>query len=116
MNDREKRFPSDVAVRVFLGNRQYRAFSINVSASGACLTGLEGLEPGAEISIRFLHLCIHAHVAWSSDLATGVKFREVLSQKDLHRLVGAETDGVEDESMATDVENEGETEQRSACR
>jgi hypothetical protein len=78
IQDREARLPSDVAVRVFIGDEQYRAFSLNVSANGACLTGTGRLQVGEQVIIRYLHLSIRARVAWSSDLATGVQFLEPL--------------------------------------
>ncbi len=86
MQDRDQRFPSDVAVRVFVGERQFRAFSINVSANGACLTGLGKIEAGADVVVRYLHLSLHGRVAWSSELATGVQFRKPLAPIDLDKL------------------------------
>ena len=80
------RYPSDVAVRVFLDTDQCRAFALNVSESGACLTGLGRMAEGTRVTIRFLHLCIQARIAWSSDVATGVAFSRPLAPADLERF------------------------------
>ena len=86
MQNDDGRYPSDVAVRVFSDTDQYRAYSLNVSECGACLTGMGRIAEGTPVTIRFLHLCIQARIAWSSDVATGVEFSLPIAPADLERL------------------------------
>lgn len=95
---REQRFPSDVAVRLFLDKEQYRAYSLNVSANGACLSGMGRLLEGTQVTIRYRHLCIKGRIAWSTHLATGVQFIEPLARADLQKLRGTEIEAADERS------------------
>ena len=88
MEQREQRHPTDMAIRVFHEDQAYRAGTVNLSASGACFTGIESLPIGAELVIRCAHLCIPAHVAWSTQQGTGVQFDKPLTPSDLRTLRG----------------------------
>ena len=89
MHEREERFSTDMAIRVFHGEDGHRAHSVNVSIGGACLIGVGGLPEDAEVTIRYLHLCIRAEVAWSSAEETGVRFTIPLTPSQLQELRGS---------------------------
>ncbi len=86
MHDRELRHSVDTAIRVFLDDATFRAEGVNVSAGGACLQGMSRLPAGTQVTIRYLHLCLRARVAWSSDALTGVRFLQRLPTADLRTL------------------------------
>ena len=93
MQNREHRFPSNMAVRIYLDNEAYRAHVANVSAGGARLIGAEQLPVGAQLTIQCRHLCIRARVAWSRDVETGVEFLMPLGPEDRRTLMSAASSG-----------------------
>ena len=86
MRDREKRLPTDAAIRVFHEAQAYRADAVNISANGASLIGVGRLPRAAKVTICYLHLCIRAEVAWSTAEQTGVRFAAPLTSSQLKAL------------------------------
>jgi hypothetical protein len=86
MLEREKRLPTDRAVRVFYKDEGHRADAVNVSAGGACLSGVGGLPVDATVTISYLHLYIRAEVALSGHCLTGVRFIKPLGPEQLEAL------------------------------
>jgi hypothetical protein len=78
-----------VAIRVFYGDKSYRANVSNVSTGGARLTGVGHLPAEAQLTLLYLHLCVRARVAWSDDTDTGVRFLAPLDPEDLQILQDA---------------------------
>lgn len=86
MFSREKRSFSDMAVRVFHNDEGHRADAVNVSAGGACLSGVGGLPVDAKVTISYLHIYIRSEVTWSSHCFTGVRFIKPLAPEQLQAL------------------------------
>lgn len=86
MRDREKRLPTDTAIRVFHEAQAYRAGAVNISANGAALIGVGGLPRAAKVTILYLHLCIRAEVVWSRAHKTGVRFEAPLTSSEIKAL------------------------------
>ena len=89
MQHRDERLPADVAIRVFHGDRSYRATVANVSTGGARLSGVGGLPAEAQVTLLYLHLCVRARVAWSEEDDTGVRFLAPLDPAELQVLQDA---------------------------
>ena len=86
MRDREKRLPTNAAIRVFHEAQAYRADAVNISANGASLIGVGRLPRAAQVTILYLHLCIRAEVAWSTTQTTGVRFSAPLTSAEIKAL------------------------------
>lgn len=90
MRYRPQRFPADIEVRVERNDEVQRAQLINVSSTGAKLTGLPPLPPETRVTICHLHLRFPAQVLWSKERLTGVRFVTPLSSGDLNLLRGVD--------------------------
>ncbi len=83
MRKRELRHEADAAVRVWRGDKAYRATAVNLSAGGVTLAGMEPLPLNSWITVSLLQRNIRARVAWVLGDEMGVSFLSRLSAAQL---------------------------------
>ena len=86
MQSRSARLPSDNELRVMHADEVFRVSLVNISTTGARLDHLGDLAQDAPVTLRHLQMRVPAHVAWSNDKETGVRFETPLSTADLDTL------------------------------
>lgn len=88
MRYREMRIPCDTEIVVTLGDEVRRARFVNISPSGARLTGLGQVPEGAVVTLRHLGRSWIARVAWCRDGQVGLRFPVSLSDGEIGFLRG----------------------------
>ncbi len=89
MRQREKRSPTEAAIRLWHNNQCHRAIALNISTGGARLDGVAPLPVNAWVTVQYLHLNIRAQVAWTEPGVIGVRFATPLTIEQARALQGA---------------------------
>ncbi|MFN4098780.1 MAG: PilZ domain-containing protein [Pararhodobacter sp.] len=89
-NYREYRYPCDLGVLVRSTGGNHKAALINVSASGARLSRIEGAQAGQVLRLEFSSGAepVQAVVRWARDGMAGLRFQRPLSRDQVTRLRG----------------------------
>lgn len=96
MRFRDLRFPCDVELTVACAGMVRRARLNNVSVTGARIEGLGRVPKGVPMILCLLEGRHVAHVVWSNERETGLRFAPELTQGQVNALrgvVGAERPG-----------------------
>ena len=79
MQYRPHRYPTDYAVSISTSAGQGRAHVVDVSRTGARLSGVDGLQRGDKVRLDVLSHKVDAVVLWSRSGHAGITFRPAIS-------------------------------------
>jgi len=86
MKYRPPRLPSDLGVTLVRGGTRHPARVVNVSRTGACVTGPRGLDTGDRVDLVATSLRLGARVVRVTAPGVALRFVTDLSKTDLTRL------------------------------
>ena len=79
MQYRPHRYPTDYRLTVTAAGRRETALIVDVSRTGARLSGIEGLQRGDKIDLDVLSNRVESVVLWSRSGFAGVPFRPAIN-------------------------------------
>lgn len=86
MNYRERRHPTDFPISITARGSTTRCTVSSISASGACITGLNGLTVGQEVTFDFEVAKTSAIVKWVTNDTAGIAFDLMMSPTNVSRI------------------------------
>ena len=86
MKYRPPRLPSDLGVTLVSGGKRHRARIVNVSQTGALVSGPENVRVGARVDLVATSLRLSARVVRADPAGLALRFATELSKSDLTRL------------------------------